>query len=73
MKKVNICKILYGISIILLIGFAISLVTDYMQYNSYLNSAPFYVFVLVRVVEFVLPSVIVFIVARVVKRKTKDV
>lgn len=73
MKKGNICKVLYGISIALLIGFAISLVTDYMKYNTYLNSAPFYVFVLVRAGELVLPSVIAFIVARVVKRKTKDV
>ena len=69
MNKENIYKVLYAISIVLLIGFVISLVADYMQYNTFVNSAPFYMFVLVRVVEFIVPGIGVFIVARVVKQK----
>ena len=44
MKKENIYKILYAISIILIIGFAIILGIDYSKYDNINNSAPFYSF-----------------------------
>ncbi len=69
MKKEIVCKVLYALSVLLLVGFLISLVSDYMQYNTYLNSAPFYIFVLVRAVEFILPGIMVFIVVMVMRRK----
>ncbi len=69
MKKENIYKYLYTVSIFLIIGFAIRLGVDYFKYDSYNNSAPFYVFIIERVVEFIIPSIIVFIVAKIAKKK----
>ncbi len=69
MKKENIYKYLYAVSIFLIIGFAIRLGVDYFKYDLYNNSAPFYVFIIERVVEFIIPSIIVFIVAKIAKKK----
>ena len=69
MKNENIYKFLYVVSIFLIIGFAIRLGVDYFKYDSYSNSAPFYVFIIERVVEFIIPSIIVFIVAKIAKKK----
>jgi len=69
MKKENIYKFLYTVSVLLVIGFTIRLGVDYFQYDEMNNSAPFYAFIIERVVEFILPSIIVFIVAKVVKKK----
>ncbi len=69
MKKENIYKFLYAVSLFLIIVFLIRVGIDYFNYDAFNNSAPFYAFVLERVVEFVLPSVIVFIVGIFWKRK----
>lgn len=69
MKKENIYKILYVISVILLIAFVIILGIDYFNYDKINNSAPFYVCILVRILEFVVPSIIIAIIAKVVKKK----
>lgn len=69
MKKENIYKFLYAVSIFLVIGFAIRLGVDYSKCDNMSNSAPFYAFIIERVIEFLIPSIIVFIVAKVVKKK----
>ena len=69
MKKENIYNILYAISIILIIGFAIILGIDYSKYDSINNSAPFYSFIIVRILEFIVPSIIVFTIGKVLKNK----
>ena len=71
MKKENIYKFLYGISIFLIIAFVIILVIDYFKYDPYNNSAPFYVCILERGLEFILPSIIVFVVGIFCKKKYK--
>lgn len=69
MKKKNIYQFLYAISVFLLLGFWIRLGIDYAKYNKFTNSAPFYLFIIERAIEFLLPSVIIFIVARITKKK----
>lgn len=69
--KEKVCKILYAVSVVLLIVFAIVLGVDYSRYRTY--SAPFYVYVISRAVEFVIPSIIVFVVAKIVKKKYSKV
>lgn len=69
MNKEKIYKFLYVISIFLIIVFIIMLVIDYFNYNIINNSAPFYAFILVRILEFLIPSVIIFIIAKIVKKK----
>jgi len=69
MKKANIYKFLYAISALLVLGFAIHTIVDACRYDSMLTSFPFYAFVLVNAVTYLVPSLIVFIVALIVKKK----
>ena len=69
MKKENIYKFLYTVSLFLIIGFVIRLGVDYFKYDNTNNSAPFYTFVIERTIEFIVPSMIVFIIGKVMKRK----
>ena len=69
MKKENVYKFLYLVSILLIIGFGIRLGIDYFKYDEVSNSAPFYTFIIERTLEFILPSIIVFIVAKFAKKK----
>jgi len=69
MKKEHFYKFLYAVSIFLIIGFAIRLGVDYFKYDTYSNSAPFYVFIIERVAEFIIPSIIIFIIAKIAKNK----
>ncbi len=69
MKKENIYKILYVVSILLIIAFAIMLIVDYYNYNTYLMSAPFYTFIIARAAEFIVPGLIVLVIGKVIKKK----
>ena len=69
MKKSNIYKFLYAISALLVLGFVIHTIVDACRYDSMLTSFPFYAFIIVHAVEYLLPSLIVFIAALIVKKK----
>ena len=69
MKKKNIYKFLYAISALLVLGFAIQTIVDACRYDSMLTSFPFYAFVIGHAVVYLVPSLIVFVVALVVKKK----
>ena len=69
MNKKLLCKILYGVSALLLLVFFVMLVVDYLHYDAMLTSAPFYVFILIRAIEFLLPSAILFTVALILNKK----
>lgn len=70
MKKI-IVKVLYILSLLLVAAFAVVIIIDAISYNSMMTSAPFYVFVLVAAIEFLLPALLVFIVAKIIKRTQK--
>lgn len=67
MKK--ICQFLYVIVALLIIGFIIRIGVDYYKYDTVNNSAPFYSLIIERTIEFLIPSVILFIVTKIVKKK----
>ncbi len=69
MKKANIHKFLYAIAALLVLGFAIHTVVDACRYDSMLTSFPFYAFVIVHAVEYLVPSAIVFVAALICKKK----
>lgn len=73
MKKVNISKVCYVISILLFLGFVIHTAVDYYRYynTNTLTSAPFYLGVIVNIVYFIVPAIIALIVGIVVKNKRK--
>ena len=68
MKNV-ISKLCCISSIILIACFIIKTVIDYGKYSSTLNSAPFYIWILINTVYFILPALIIFIVGFVLKKK----
>ena len=70
MKKKWLYKILFIISALLLTGFFISFGVDIYKYDDYKTSAPLYAYALVRMIEFILPSIIVFIVGMIIKKKS---
>lgn len=67
-----ICKILYTASVILAAAFVISVIVDRYTYDNILTSAPFYVFLLARTLEFLLPSVIALAAAVIIDKKIKN-
>jgi len=69
MKKENIYKLLYAVAALLVLGFAIHTIVDACRYDSMLTSFPFYAFLLINAVTYLVPSLIVFIVALIVKKK----
>lgn len=71
MKKFNGVKICYGLSILLFVGFVINTIIDYSRYNSTLNSAPFYVWIIANAICFITPAIIVLIIGLVIKKKTR--
>ena len=69
MKKENYYKFIWVLSALLLLGFAIRLGVDYYKYDPITTSAPFYACIIIRALEYLLPSIILFIVGIICKRK----
>lgn len=65
--KDNIRKFLLLASIILFVVFLIFIVFDFINYDSFENSAPFYTFLIVRTLEFLVPSVVLVIISKIIK------
>lgn len=69
MSKHKLGKICQIISVILIIIFVIKTILDYQYYQSTLNSAPFEVWILVNVVELILPAIICLLTGVILKHK----
>ena len=74
-EKIGIKKIfrmlLIFMALIFLLGFIITLNLDWLTYYSNYNSSPFYVFILVRALEFLLPAIILIIIDTILVIKNK--
>ena len=62
-------KLLYGASALMVLGFCIHLLIDYHQYSTTLNSAPFWVWIAVDALFWLLPALIAFVAGFVAKRR----
>lgn len=71
MKKQSIYKIFYLVAALLVLGFLIRFGVDVFLYDTYLTSAPLYLFALVRAFAFLLPAALVFLVGLLLKKKIK--
>ena len=69
MKKKNIQIICNIISALLAIVFVIKTIINFFQYDTLLNAAPFYVWILVNAFFLLIPASIVFVVGIIVSRK----
>ena len=63
-KLIKVCNM---VAFILLLGFFLKLGRDWMMYDSTLNSAPFYIWVVADAVRYLLPSGFVFLLGRFLK------
>lgn len=69
MKKKYVIKACYWLSFALAVIFIIKNILDYRQYDSMLNSAPFYLWIVVNALYFLLPALILLVVAVVIKKR----
>ena len=69
MKKKNIQIICNIISALLAIAFVIKTIINFFQYDTLLNAAPFYVWILVNALFLLIPASIVFVVGIILSRK----
>lgn len=69
MKKINGTTICYALSALLLLGFIIKTIIDYSKYCSTLNSAPFYIWIIMNVIYFIVPAIVAFTIGAVLKKK----
>ena len=69
MERKTIIKLLAIASICLCVGYVIALIYDYSIYM--FGSAPFYVYILVRAIEFILPTIILLIIRKILINKAK--
>ena len=68
MKKQNYYKLFYLVSHLALIGFFIRIGVDYFKYDI-TSSNPFYIFIIERILEFIVPSIIFFLIGQILKKK----
>ncbi len=62
---------LFVIAGLLVLGFAIRLVADYILYNPMETSFPFYAYAMERSVEFLLPALAALVVGLIIKQKNR--
>lgn len=66
-KKIPmICNL---VSLVLVIVFIIKSIVDYNQYSTTLNSAPFYVWILVNALYFIIPAIVMSVIGFIMKKK----
>ena len=53
-------KLLYGASVLMVLGFVVHVAVDWYQYNTTLNSAPFWVWILSDALLWLLPAILAF-------------
>ena len=63
------CRICHWFGIMLVILFAADVIRDYIVYTTTLNSAPFYIWVAVDAVCFLLPAGICFAVGKLLEKR----
>lgn len=69
MKKEKLLKICNLVAFIFALSFLLQLLRDWHVYNTTLNSAPFYLWVLADALQYLMPAAVVFLIGRVVKHQ----
>ena len=62
-------KLLYGASGLMVLGFCVSVIVGWYRYNTTLNSAPFWVWIVSDALIWLLPALIAFVAGFVAKRR----
>ena len=69
MKKVRGYHLLYGASGLMVLGFCISVAVGWFRYNTTLNSAPFWVWIVTDAALWLLPAVLAFLAGFIAHKK----
>lgn len=65
---ITIMKVFDILSAMAVVGFAVILLRDYRVYKTTLNSAPFYIWIIVDCLYFLIPAIILFISGRIFRK-----
>ena len=69
MKKVKADHLLYGAAGLMVIGFAIHTLVDYLRYDHLLNSAPFRLWIYVNAIYWLIPALLAFLAGIIAHKK----
>ena len=72
MNKVKIIQVCNIVAFIMALSFVLKVARDAFVYTTTLNSAPFYIWIIVDAVYYLLPGAVVFLVGCLVKRRLKQ-
>ncbi len=65
-------KLLYGASALMVLGFVIHVAVDYYTYCTTLNSAPFWIWILVDALLWLIPALLAFLAGLIVSKKIRN-
>ena len=65
-------KLLYGASVLMALGFIIHVVVDYHTYCTTLNSAPFWIWIAVDALLWLIPAALAFLAGLIVSKKIRN-
>ena len=71
MKKLKGFAVCYALSALLFLGFIVNTLIDYIRYDSTQNSAPFYTWIAVNALCFLVPALMALIIGTVLKKKQR--
>ena len=69
MSKPPAHKLLYGASVLMVLGFVVHLLVDYCRYQKTFTSAPFWIWILVDALVWLIPALLAFLAGLIAKRK----
>lgn len=69
MNKPPAHKLLYGASVLMVLGFCIHVGVDYYQYTRTLNSAPFWLWICVNALIWLIPAILAFLAGFIAKKR----
>ena len=64
-------KLLYGASVLMVLGFLINIIIDYQRYKVSFTSAPFWLWICVDALVWLIPALLAFIAGCVAKKKLR--
>lgn len=68
MNKEKLIKICNIVAFIMALSFVLKLARDAIAYNTTLNSAPFYIWIIADAVYYLMPAAFLYLIGRLVKR-----
>ena len=73
MKRISGVAVCNALSVLLFLVFLINTIVDYIRYSSTLNSAPFYIWIIVNMLYFLVPAIVARLVGVVLRKKQQTI